>query len=450
MKRRPIRKFPDEWFSTEVVVPTGGSEPREVGFSRSAHGQGLLAGIRQAYLSKPKNPIVADQHVYFAARTWKDRPSLRRNIENVNARIHRVLPDGSIIGSWASKSDYDESKAYVAEYQRKQNKAADLDFIESIKGLDHKDKLGRSLLEVLEEEDVHREGQLSVVFYPDYTEKALRHIVEAIEAEFAPRGLTLDRVIAGIGRVTAVFRGPLHLSDEIADRVEAIAVVEQVGELRPAGPVASGSGAAGQLQVAIRPQLPEVAVLDTGVSGKHPMLQGVLLSGDPAVDHVDAEPDGGHGTFVAGVVAYGEDPEAQISEKSVRPRALIHSRRVALSNVQGGMNLDNYEEFAKTVEALRKHTKVFTASLSERIPIDSDNISSVALNIDLISERYGVLFVLPMGNLPNVIDGQVSPSQPNYADIPSWCTDPNAPCDPEIMGADDIFGRPWLERPRLI
>ena len=90
------------------------------------------------------------------------------------------------------------------------------------------------------------------------------------------------------------------------------------------------------------------------------------------------------------------------------------------------MNLDNYEEFAKTVEGLRRHTKVFTASFSEPIPIDSDSISSVALNIDLISEKYGVLFVLPMGNLPNVIDGQISPSQPNYADIPSWCTDPSA------------------------
>lgn len=31
-----------------------------------------------------------------------------------------------------------------------------------------------------------------------------------------------------------------------------------------------------------------------------------------------------------------------------------------------------------------------------------------------------------MGNLPNVINSSLSPVQPNYSDIPSWCTDPNA------------------------
>lgn len=146
MRRRPLRKFPDEWFTSEAVTATGGSEPREDGFSRATHAQELLAGMRQAYLSKPKHPLAPDPHVYFAARTWKDRPSLRRNLENVKARVHRILPDGTVIGSWRTKEDYDESKSYVSQYQRKHSKAADLDFIESVKGLDHKDKLGRSLL----------------------------------------------------------------------------------------------------------------------------------------------------------------------------------------------------------------------------------------------------------------------------------------------------------------
>jgi hypothetical protein len=229
-----------------------------------------------------------------------------------------------------------------------------------------------------------------------------------------------------LGRVTAVFHGPLHLSDELANRVEAVAVIEQIGELRPAGPGPQSSKGKSRLTVAIRPQLPEVGVLDTGTSGDHPLLQGVILSGDPKVDHVDAEPDGGHGTFVAGIIAYGENPESRITNNEIQPRALIHSRRVALANIHGGMNLDNYEQFSRTVEQLRKNTRVFTASLSERIPIDSDAISPVAINVDLISDKYGVLFVLPMGNLPNIINNNLSPAQPNYSDIPSWCSDPNA------------------------
>ena len=118
MRRLQLRKFPGDWFNTEPVTPTGGSEPREDGFNRATHAQDLLAGMRQAYLSKPKNPLVSDPHVYFAARTWKDRPSLRRNLENVKARVHRILPDGTVIGSWGTKGDYDESKSYVSQYQK--------------------------------------------------------------------------------------------------------------------------------------------------------------------------------------------------------------------------------------------------------------------------------------------------------------------------------------------
>ena len=200
--------------------------------------------MRQAYLSKPKHPLATDPHVYFAARTWKDRPSLRRNLENVKARVHRILPDGTVIGSWKTKEDYDESKSYLSEYQRKHSKAADLDFIESVKGLDHKDKLGRSLLEVLEDEDVHREGQLSLVFYPDYSEAQVKRLAVLVEGEYGPRGLKLIRLIPGLGRVTALFEGPLHLADELASRLEAVAVIEQVGDLRPAGPVAQASKSA--------------------------------------------------------------------------------------------------------------------------------------------------------------------------------------------------------------
>lgn len=227
------------------------------------------------------------------------------------------------------------------------------------------------------------------MFYPDYSEAQVKRLTGLVEGEYGPRGLKLVRLIPGLGRVTAVFQGPLHLSDELASRLEAVAVIEQVGELRPAGPVAQASIGAGLVNVAIRPHLPEIGVLDTGVSGAHPLLQGVVLSGDPNVDHIDAEPDGGHGTFVAGIIAYGENPESQISNNEIQPRALVHSRRVALANIHGGMNLDNYEQFAKTVEQLRENTRVFTASLSERIPIDSDAISPIAINIDLIADKYG-------------------------------------------------------------
>src|SRR6185369_13242259 len=81
---------------------------------------------------------------------------------------------------------------------------------------------------------------------------------------------------------------------------------------------------------------------------------------------------------------------------------------------------------AKAVESLRSRTRVFTCSLSTSVPIDSDNVSLLALNLDLVSSKYGVLFVLLTGNLPNHKNGSLSSEQPDY-NVPSeWFSDPNA------------------------
>ncbi|QOV91978.1 S8 family serine peptidase [Humisphaera borealis] len=427
-QRRALRRFPRQWFSTEEFVPQGGSEPREDGFSRPAHAANLLAGVRRALLSKPKDPLVPDEHIFFAARTWKGRPSLRRNLDRIQAKVHRVLPDGGIVASWGSRADYDDSKRYIGQYSSKQAVTADLDYIDSIKGLDYKDKLGKSLLEILERGDTSRTGLLELVFYPHYNAKEISVIIESIREELGPRGLVFQKLVAGVGRFTSTWQGPLALSEDIAKRVEAVALVEQAGELRPAARHrAASGGSGGKLSVVVAPHVPEIAVFDTGVHASHPLLAGVVLTGDPQVDLSDFDPEGGHGTFVAGVIAYGEDPERQVrADGRLHARAVVHSRRVELAGIPGGLNLDSYGAVAEAVSALRPRTKVFTASVSTAVPIDSDNVSPQALNIDLISRKYGVLFVLPTGNLPNVVGDQLSPDQPNFLDPATWHSDPNA------------------------
>jgi len=424
-QRRPLREFPEEWFSAESVTPTGGSEPREENFMRPAHARELLAGVRQAFLAKPKDALLEDKHVYFSARTWKDRPSLRRNLDNIKARVHRVLTDGTVIASWRSHEDYEETKHYIDRYAVKRAKAVDLDFVESIHSLDHRAKLGYSLLEVLEEKSLKAEGLFTLVFYPEYDQRQVREMISTIEHEFKSRALRLERIVDGLERHSAVFRGPLYLTEEIARRVEAAALVEQVTELEPAA-VSGKAGPKPNVSVVVRSDLPEVGIFDTGVAASHPLLAGVLLTGDPAIDHVDGNPDGGHGTFVAGILAYDDNPESQIRNGQITPRALIHPRKVTVADAKGGINLDSYQELDKVVMDLRSKTRVFTASLSTRIPIDSDNISEVALNIDLLSYRHGVLFILPIGNLPNLRGDTLSPHQPNYSDVESWFADRNA------------------------
>jgi hypothetical protein len=100
---------------------------------------------------------------------------------------------------------------------------------------------------------------------------------------------------------------------------------------------------------------------------------------------------------------------------------------VAVPDAPNGVNLEVYNELAKMIEELRPQTRVFTVALCETRPIDSDNIGQIALNLDQLGSRYGVLFVLPMGNLPNFTPGgSPSPDQPDYDNAASWCEDANA------------------------
>jgi hypothetical protein len=92
--------------------------------------------------------------------------------------------------------------------------------------------------------------------------------------------------------------GFFYLCDEIARRSEAVAVVEQVSEVRTASASAPVSQLQRNLQVSVQPNVPEFGVLDSGVSSTNPLLQGILLSGVPSLDHVDDAPDGGHGTLL--------------------------------------------------------------------------------------------------------------------------------------------------------
>ena len=87
----------------------------------------------------------------------------------------------------------------------------------------------------------------------------------------------------------------------------------------------------------------------------------------------------------------------------------------------------NYSALAAVVESMRARTKIFTASFSTTLPIDSDSVGTLALNLDLISAKYGVVFVVPTGNLPNVLSDQtLSSVQPNFRDPGTWFSDPAA------------------------
>ena len=137
--------------------------------------------------------------------------------------------------------------------------------------------------------------------------------------------------------------------------------------------------------------LPIVVVLDSGI--KFPPQFSHLV-----IDHwIPEEFDGGdcnHGTCVATKVVFGYIGE-QISAGIMTPRA-----RVIDCNIieEKAAVTELIPRIRKAVEKYHKISKVFSMSINTDDPIDGDTISIFGAEIDSISSKYGVQFIISAGN----------------------------------------------------
>ncbi len=176
--------------------------------------------------------------------------------------------------------------------------------------------------------------------------------------------------------------------------VRSVAPAEEFSPIRitPQWFVPVGNAPAGMLP-APADDLPVVAVVDTGVDPKHKVLKPWLVGHETYVLPVDT--DYMHGSFVAGLVAgsreiNGGDPHF--------PAARSRILDVAALATTGNTTAD--EMINAISESLKRHpnVKVWNCSFGSPYAGDSDEFGQLARELDALSDKYGVLFVIAAGN----------------------------------------------------
>lgn len=157
------------------------------------------------------------------------------------------------------------------------------------------------------------------------------------------------------------------------------------------------------------PDINSICVLDTGVDQNHPFLRNVVVDAvDLTSDNVPQDSTG-HGTFVAGLAAYGElenrlDPKAS---------ARIISAKILGSNPSEYPYLENLIEQA--VARYKDSARIFSLSVMYPQCCDISRPTELAYTIDKLSHDNGVTFVVCTGNvideLPQLLQ---SLSYPTY------------------------------------
>lgn len=145
---------------------------------------------------------------------------------------------------------------------------------------------------------------------------------------------------------------------------------------------------------------PLVGVLDSGIERiKHlePWLEGKRMS-----TYVDSDLDTRHGTFVAGVAAYGDRLEQKDWVGGLPVRLLDAAVFPGDGNVD---ELDLVDSIRTIVGAMHDKVKVWNLSISFLTEVDEDEYSEFGMALDDIQDEYGVLICKSAGNCDLSRDG---------------------------------------------
>jgi subtilisin family serine protease len=157
-----------------------------------------------------------------------------------------------------------------------------------------------------------------------------------------------------------------------------------------------------------------LAVLDSGITSNHPLLEAVVGDAQSFVPQLGAADEHGHGTAVAGLASYG-DIAACLRTSVFVPRFRILSGRITdAENASDSGFVENHITAAVKYFVEEYDCRIFNLSFGDsRKPFDGGHVRGLAVTIDTLARSHDVLFIVSAGNY--VGNGQAAP--------PKWKTD---------------------------
>jgi len=291
--------------------------------------------------------------------------------------------------------------------------------IENISSIPEKEKISIELENLIQNKKYS--GEILITLFSDLSREEQEGIKKSINLYLLHKeGKIIGEVDTSQGKLLRVKAKPESISD-LAKQFISIQSIDPIEEVIIES---SRKGEKIEDQVTVMPNESKasVCIFDSGVTKSSRFLDGSIIGYE---EPIGPPHNNDHGTFVASRIIYGNSLRDSISKGQLNPDTKVLSVCMISHDEIGNRRPARGDEFLKiirdTVERWHQKIKVYNISMNLTNPnvqegaiVTDDSVGGVAAEIDSLSRKYNVLFILTTGNYPVNLTNIPAEPYPDY------------------------------------
>ena len=388
---RPHIVIPKNRLKTSKKPVRGGGEriiyshEERASFSKRLN-DGLDIAIKG--ISNQEDVVGLSSYIFkISTRQDLNLKNMKKQIEQHG--IHWLYPlDRTTIVVALDKNELESYKRKIGDYGEREKLNTYFDSLLDIVPIKEEEKITRQILS----SEKNLEMAVDVNFYSGLALEDYEKSIDYVKKEVGEKKVLFRKMDIPEIRFLRVKTTPDKIK-KIASSVPSIRKIEQIPQTyltsvkQKDSPDVVFEAAADDLKT--------IMVIDCGINHEHPGIKNVLITRKSYLSGVDtADIDGGHGTFVAGLAAYGFIP-------NTNPKMITPSAKIGAAKIHQDGDTTPIESLIGNIvkDGLERGIRLY--SLTVLVEGRLNEISNLAYVLDDLSHKHDVLFIVSTGNIPS-------------------------------------------------
>jgi hypothetical protein len=426
--RRPHIFIKDEPPAHEVRTYSGGggggTYPR-TNYKKHASKVSKEAHELKAIFSKTNDSSIPN--VYFKIELPEDHTVSTTSAgekleENFRGRIIGS-PKENIAHLSATKEAFNDLSSELDRYRDSSKNTGKSKFasLERIDAIPFEEKISERFSDYFDNDE--SSGEALVSLYPDLSKEDSKYVIQGITNFLKKNNGEVVQISEGESGLILKVKSKKKILEELAKSFVSIQMLDRADIVLDTM-AAKGDRIADAITVNPNISKAYAAIFDSGINQESRFLSDSIIE----AEYPFGNPHGigiGHGTFVGSRIIYGDSLKNQLSRGVLNPDVKVLSVSFSGFDDLGNKKVLTtdilIDQMRKTVAKWHKQIRVYNLSMSCLPPrpglsarVKDDMVHTMAAEIDALSRKYDVLFIVCSGNFPYPANSRPSDPYPQY------------------------------------